>query len=160
MQRQITLGASLFALWLLLSGHYEPLVLALGALSTVFVVVTAERMKNMRVSEEPSLTPAFVIRFVAYVPWLIKEIFVANVMVARTVLSPRLPISPTVVHFRGAQRTDLGRFVYANSITLTPGTVTVDVRGQNLTIHALMRSAVDGHEERAMVRKVARLEAD
>ena len=159
MQRQITLGASLFALWLLLSGHFEPLLLTLGGLSTVLVVVIAERMRRARAREEASLSPRFVLRFVAYLPWLVKEIFVANMAVARAVLSPSLPISPIVVHFRGAQRTDLARFIYANSITLTPGTVTVDVVGQDLTVHALTRAAVDGHEEGLMVQRIARLES-
>ena len=155
MQRRIGLGAGILGLWLVLSGHYDPLMVAFGIGSTVLVVFIADRMN---VIEESALTLGFVIRFVAYVPWLVKEIFVANLMVARIVLAPRLPISPILVHFRGRQRTELARFIYANSITLTPGTITTSVDGQDLSIHALMWSAVDGHEEAEMVHRIARLE--
>ena len=57
-----------------------------------------------------------------------KEIFVANVHVAKIILDPKLPISPILVHYRASQKTDLGRAIYANSITLTPGTITTRVR--------------------------------
>ena len=157
-QRTIILGAAILTLWLLLSGHYEPGILVLGVGSTALVVFIAARMKRAQTSADSSLTPTFLVWFLAYLPWLVKEIIVSNVILARVVLSPRLPISPTMIHLRGRQRTELARFVYANSITLTPGTVTVDVQGQDLTVHVLMRSAVDGHEEHTMVRKIARLE--
>lgn len=135
-------------------------MLTLGVVSTLLVVLIAERMRRRREMEEHALTLGFVARFLAYLPWLVKEIFLANVRVARIVLSPRLPISPAVLRFRGTQRTDLVRFVYANSITLTPGTVTVDVQGQDLTIHALERSTLEGIDEGEMARKIARLEGD
>jgi multicomponent Na+:H+ antiporter subunit E len=135
-------------------------MLGFGVLSTALVVFVAERMRRLKEHEERSLTPVFLLRFALYLPWLIREVFVANVAVARVVLSPGLPIRPAVLHFRGVQKTDLVRVVYANSITLTPGTVTMDVRGQDLTIHALVGFELEGHEETDMVRKMAWLEGE
>jgi multicomponent Na+:H+ antiporter subunit E len=91
-------------------------------------------------------------RLLRYGPWLMKEIFVANVAVAKIILSPKLPISPIMVHFQGSQKTDVGRFLYANSITLTPGTITTGVEGNEFEIHALTFHDVDGREEDEMDR--------
>ncbi|NNM34343.1 MAG: cation transporter, partial [Gemmatimonadetes bacterium] len=71
---------------------------------------------------------------------------------------PSLPINPSMVHFEGSQKTDLGRFIYANSITLTPGTITTGILETDFEVHALTADAVDGSEENLMNRKVAALE--
>lgn len=92
-------------------------------------------------------------RFWLYAPWLLKEIFVANLHVAKLILDPRLPISPILVHYRGSQKTDLGKALYANSITLTPGTITVGVQGNDFHIHSLTWVDVDGREEDEMDRR-------
>jgi multicomponent Na+:H+ antiporter subunit E len=97
-------------------------------------------------------------RFWLYLPWLLKEIFVANVAVAKIILHPKLPISPITVLFHGSQKTDIGRFIYANSITLTPGTITTGVDGQDFEIHALTYADVDGREEDEMDRRVTWVE--
>ena len=97
-------------------------------------------------------------RFWLYLPWLMKEIFVANVAVAKVILHPKLPISPITVIFHGSQKTDIGRFIYANSITLTPGTITTGVEGQDFEIHALTYADVDGREEDEMDRRVTWVE--
>ena len=87
-----------------------------------------------------------------------KEIFVANVAVAKIILDPKLPISPIRVLFHGSQETDIGRFIYANSITLTPGTITTGCDGQDFEIHALTYADVDGREEDEMDRRVTWVE--
>lgn len=153
--RVITLGGSLFAVWVLLSGHFEPLLLGLGLLSCVLVVSIAIRMD---VVDHEGVPVQLGRRLLFYIPWLVKEIVKANLAVMRVVLSPALPISPAIVRFRGLQKTDLGRVIFANSITLTPGTITVGVRGEELTVHALVSGFVDGMEEGDMNRRVAALE--
>lgn len=149
------LGAGLLGLWLVLSGHYEPLMLGFGVGTTLLVTWFAHRMRivdreGVPVHQFPGV--------LLYTAWLVKEIFVANLQVARIVLSPRLPISPTLIHFNASQRTDLGRVIYANSITLTPGTITTEVSGDDFRIHALAWLFVDGHEEDEMDERVAALE--
>ncbi len=151
------LGAGLLGLWLVLSGHYEPLMVGFGVGATVLITWTARRMgivdrEGVPLHQFPGV--------LLYTAWLVKEMFVANVQVARIVLAPALPISPTLVHFRASQRTALGRVIYANSITLTPGTITTEVKGTDLRIHTIAWSFVDGHEEDEMDYRVAALEGD
>jgi multicomponent Na+:H+ antiporter subunit E len=85
---------------------------------------------------------------------LIREITVSNIEVVRAILSPRLPIQPHFLRVRTRQTTDLGKVILANSITLTPGTVTVDVQGDELLVHALTessgRAVEEGHLDRAV----------
>jgi len=151
----IVLGAALLGLWLVLSGHYEPLMLGFGVGATLLVTWFARRM---RIVDREGVPVALFPGIILYALWLVKEIFVANVQTARIVLSPRLPISPTLIHFNASQRTDLGRVIYANSITLTPGTITTEVDGSDFRIHALAWLFVDGHEEDEMDHRVAALE--
>ena len=93
-----------------------------------------------------------------YAPWLIWQIVKANVDVARRILDPRLPIRPHVIRIRAGQKTDLGRVIYANSITLTPGTVTIDLEGRDLRVHALTDEAAEGLATGEMDRRVSSTE--
>ena len=152
----IALGSVLFGLWLLLSGHYTPLFFFLGGLSTVIAVFFAHRMD---VFDDEGVPVIHLSRKIwTYLPWLIWEVARSNLAVALIVLRPTLRISPTVIKFRARQRTDLGRVIMANSVTMTPGTITVAVTGSDLHVHALYREAIDGIEEGDMNRRVAELE--
>ncbi len=155
MGRALGLGGILFGVWLLLSGHYTPLLLGLGVASSVLVVLIALRMDVVDHEGVPLYLGR---RVLAYIPWLLLEILRANINVARIILSPSLPVSPIIVHFQASQKTDLGRAIYANSITLTPGTITTGVDGSELEIHALTWADVDGREEDEMDRRVTWLE--
>jgi len=151
----LVLGAALGGLWLVLSGHYTPLLLSLGAVCVCLSVWFARRMGLIdREGVFIHLFPGLI----GYWAWMVKEIFVSNVQVARIVLSPSLPISPALVHYRASQSTDLGRVLFANSITLTPGTITTEVMGDDLRIHALEWVFVDGVEEGIMDARVVQLE--
>ena len=97
-------------------------------------------------------------RIFGYVIWLVGEIFRANVNVARIILNPKLPISPIMVAFRAGMKSDLCRVIYANSITLTPGTITTGTEGEVLRIHALTWHDVDGREEDDMDQRICGLE--
>lgn len=156
MLHALSLAVLLFTLWLLLSGHYVPLLLGLGAASVLFVVALARRMD---VIDHESVPIHLRLRAVAgYWLWLIKEIAKANLAVTRLVLARQPAISPTLFPTRPLQRTDLGRVIYANSITLTPGTVSVVVEGDTLLVHALTREGADDIETDEMNRRVATLE--
>ena len=155
MLRSLSLGATLFGLWLLLSGHYEPLLLILGLASTALVVWIAHRMDVIDHEGHPiGLTP----RILLYWPWLIWEIVKANIDVMRRILDPALPISPTVVRVPASQKTELGTVIYANSITLTPGTVTIDLEGHDLIVHALSEDGAIALETGEMDRRVTAVE--
>jgi multicomponent Na+:H+ antiporter subunit E len=95
---------------------------------------------------------------VSYIPWLVGEIAQSAWVVTKIILDPRLPITPTMTVVRGSQRTSVGIAVYGNSITLTPGTITVGQRGNELTVHALTKSGALNLEAGAMDRRVTRIE--
>ncbi len=157
MKRLAGLWVVLFVGWILLSWHWTPLFLFFGALTCTVAVWASARLG---VVDRESLPAHLAWRLAAYLPWLVWEIAKSNLRVTRIVLSPRMRLSPSIVHFQGSQRTDLGRFVYANSITLTPGTVTTGVVGNDFEVHAIASEEVDGSEENVMNRKVARLEGE
>lgn len=151
------LGLMLAAIWLLLSGLFKPLLLALATLSVLLTLLLASRMNILDAASHPVMAA---MRYLPYWPWLAVEIVKSSMDVARRVLSPSMPISPTVVEVRSSQRTAVGRVVFANSITLTPGTVTMDVDGERLRVHALSREAVDDLLEGEMDRRVTRAEGN
>lgn len=149
-----------FGLWLLLSGYFDvPLLLIFGALSCALVVFFAWRSEAIDPEERP-LRLRFNTHILGYWPWLLWQIVLSNLDVARRIVDPKLPISPMLIALKPTQRSDLGRVIYANSITLTPGTVTTALSGDTLEVHALTREAADSLLEGDMDRRVARLEGD
>ncbi len=155
MVRAIGLYGALFGVWLLLSGFFTPFFLGLAVVCCALVVAIALRMDA--VDREPlAITLGW--RFVTYLPWLVKEIFVANVEVARLILHPALPIEPLVLKAATSQKSELGQVIYANSITLTPGTVSVDVGPSAIQVHCLTRRLAADIESGEMDRRVSRLE--
>jgi multicomponent Na+:H+ antiporter subunit E len=145
----------LFALWLLLSGHYVPLVLSFGVLSCVLIVWIAARMD---VIDHEAIPLQLGLSYFGYLCWLGKEITKANIDVARIILSPSLPISPVMVRTPATQKTDVGKVIFAKSITLTPGTVSVEVMDDDILVHAVTRDAADGLATGGMDRRVTAVE--
>ena len=154
MGHALSLGLTLFATWLLLSGHYDAFIVALGVASCVFAVAIARRMD---VCDHETHPIHLTVRVIGYWAWLIKEIVKANIDVAKRVLSPRLAISPALIRVKSSQATDLGRVVYANSITLTPGTITVDIEGDEFIVHELDPASSEDIRNHAMENQIQRL---
>jgi multicomponent Na+:H+ antiporter subunit E len=155
LRHAINLGVFLFALWLLLSGHYTPLLLLLGIVSTLLVVFLTTRADLIDRETQPVLIKPSVLLYWA---WLGREIIKSNIDVSRRILSPSLPISPTIFTLRASQKTELGRVTYANSITLVPGTVTVDVDEDIFTVHALTQEIAADLKRGEMNRRVCEVE--
>jgi len=153
--RAFGLGTTLFGFWLALSGHYTPMLLGFGVGSCVLVVYLSHRMD---VIDEEGVPLQSALQMMMYLPWLMKEVLVANIGVAKVILTPTLRISPRMVVFHGTQKTDLGRAIYANSITLTPGTITTGVNGNEFEIHALRAADLETDEEQAMDMRCSRVE--
>jgi multicomponent Na+:H+ antiporter subunit E len=153
--RHVSLGLFLFAFWLLLSGHYTPFLLLVGLCCVALAVYVAHRMKIIDSEGHPfeMLSGSF-----SYLAWLYIEIIKSAWAVTRIILDPKLPISPTMTKVRASQKTSTGIATYANSITLTPGTVTTAVKGNILTVHALVREGADDLEAGGMDRRVSRFE--
>jgi multicomponent Na+:H+ antiporter subunit E len=155
MGRTLSLVLTLFVLWLAMSGHYEGWLIALGGMSAMLAVWIAHRMDAVDHEGHP-LHLAW--RGMLFWPWLLKEIVKANLDVARAILSSPVAVDPSVFKVKAGQKDDLGLTIHANAITLTPGTVTMDVATDGtLTVHALTRASRQGVESGEMDRRVSRL---
>lgn len=140
------------ALWWLLSGHTDALLLSLGAVSTVLVWRLSRRMTPIGTGLKPGRA------LMAYPVWLMREIVLSNLTVCREILRPRLAISPTLARVPATQGTPWGRALYANSITLTPGTVSIEIGEHDILIHALLRESAASLLQGDMDRRVTVLE--
>jgi multicomponent Na+:H+ antiporter subunit E len=130
------LTAALAVLWFALSGETAPLFLGLGILSIVLVILVVARLRILDRDASPYHR---ILQQLLYFAWLLVEIIKANVAVILKILGPRSAIDPAIVRVHSTTKTDLARALFANSITLTPGTVTADVDGDQLVVHALVR---------------------
>jgi multicomponent Na+:H+ antiporter subunit E len=154
--RAVSLTGFLFIFWLALSGHYTPVLIAAGLGCAALCTYALVRVRLL----DPEGHPIRLLKgAVTYFPWLAWEIAKSAWAVTKIVLHPRLPISPTMTVVKASQRTPAGIATYANSITLTPGTITVGVTGDELTVHALVRAGADDLEAGGMDRRVTRFEA-
>lgn len=147
--------AVLFVFWLLLSGMFEPFLLAAGVGSAVAVVWLAHRMDVIDREGHPIHLGW---RALVYWPWLLKEIVKSAWDVSRIILHPRLPVSPEVLRVKTSQKSSVGVVTYANSITLTPGTISVEVLPGEILVHALTHAGAEGLREGDMDRRVTRFE--
>lgn len=155
MRYVISLALLLALLWLGLSGVYKPLLFLLGGLSVALVVWISSRMDVVGVEHNPIL---YSWRLPVYWAWLVWEIVKANIEVAAAALSPAGRVRPQMVEVPIRLGTAVGKVTYANSITLTPGTVTLLLEHDRLEAHALLDSSARSLQSGAMERKVAWLE--
>ena len=144
-----------FVIWLLLSGHYDPLLLTLGVLSCITCLYVTWKAKFI---DEEGLPLHLLIRLPIYTLWLFKEIIKANIDTAKIIIFN----NPDPQNFRvkSSQKTEAGKVTYANSITLTPGTVTTELDGDILEVHALSSDMADDVKSGAMDKKVSWLEGN
>jgi multicomponent Na+:H+ antiporter subunit E len=155
--RTVALAASLFAFWLLLSGIYTPFLVLSGLGASIAVALLAGRME---ITDREGHPVHLALAAARYWPWLLKEIVKSGWQVSRIILDPRLPISPTLVRFRPSQKSTVALATHANSITLTPGTITVEADSEEFLVHALTREGAAGVVGSEMDRRVSRLDRD
>ncbi len=152
----LTLFFNLAAFWLFNSGHYNLLTLLLGLASIVLVLIIAHKMDVVDHESQPLyLTP----RIFGYYMWLIKEIIQANITVVKHIWLGKHSISPTLKTIKASQKTDMGKVIYANSITLTPGTVAIDLVGDEIIVHALLEKDIKSLEGGEMDSRISLLES-
>lgn len=155
MRHTIFLSLTLAMFWLLNSGHNTALMLSLGAISIALVLYIAHRMDVVDHESQPL---HITLKLPGYYAWLTKEIILANLLVVKHIWLGNRTISPTLKTIKASQKTDIGKVIYANSITLTPGTVTVNLEGDQFMVHALVRESIEDLEAGEMDRRVTRLE--
>ncbi len=156
MRHTISLSLALAAFWLLNSGYYTPLILGLGLISIITVVYIVHRMDVVDHESQPLGLSG---KILFYYVWLGKEIILANIDVVKKIWLGKDAISPTLTTINISQKTDMGKVIYANSITLTPGTVTVNLVADRIMVHALMGENIRLLEAGEMDRRVSRLES-
>ena len=155
MLRLVTLAIA----WLLWSGHYtvdKPLIASFGLGSCLFVAWIHGRLEAAGgFPPEPPLWP----RAWRYFPWLAWQVVKSNLHVARAILDPRL-VKPRVLRVPADQKGERARVLYANSITLTPGTISCELVGDEIWVHALTEDSARDVEGGEMARRVRALEKD
>lgn len=152
--RVASLAVALGAAWLLWSGLFKPLLLGLGLLSCVLTLYLARRMGYF---DSELFALRFSFRLMQFWIWLIKEIVLSSLEVARVVLDPRLPISPSVVTVKATAMNPVDQVILGNSITLTPGTLALDVHEDVIQVHCLTREGAQNMLDGEMHRRVAAL---
>jgi len=145
-------------LWLLLSGHYTPLLLGLGSLSILLVAIISSRM-NLIAYHQPEIILQF-LKFIPYCFWLLVEILKSNIDVCKRILNPALPIKPSLITIKASQRSEVATVAFANSITLTPGTISIDVNDNMIEVHSLSDAGIEGLETDEMNKRVKEAEKE
>jgi multicomponent Na+:H+ antiporter subunit E len=150
----------LMAIWMIFSGLFDAFHLTLGVISAGLVTWMSGDMLfvDREAGVGARLRQGF--RLGGYVVWMLWQILLANFHLLWLSLSPRglEHVQPSIVHFKTGLRSDFEKFMLANSITLTPGTVSIDIEGDEITVHALTESAQAGVENEEMNRRVVRVE--
>ncbi len=155
-RRILGLAPFLAVFWLVLSEHYEPLLLILGALSVLLVCWLTWRAA---LDQQHAVTPAFALRLPRLVLWLGWKVLLSAFAVVCKVWSPRLVLRPVVASIPTQEIPEVSRVAYANAITLTPGTLSLDVGDDHIEVHSLEMTGIDELREGAMLSRVRRMEA-
>jgi len=145
----------LFCFWLVLSGIYTAITVPAGILSVIGVVALARRMG---IADDEGHPIHLSLGALTYWPWLMLEIAKSAWDVTKIILHPKLPISPTLIRIRASQRSAVGLATYANSITLTPGTITARVSGDEFLVHAVVRGGAKDLAKGTMDQRVKKFE--
>ena len=148
--------SSLFVavVWLLLSGHYTALILSFGAVSVLIVIWFMWRME--RVDEKLDVLPMRP-RVLYYLLWLMWQVVLSNIDLVRRIWDPTLPIRPTWQRLDIKVTSPLAKTLYANSITLTPGTLTTNVREDHFMVHSLSPDGIEDLRKGGMEEQIQRL---
>ena len=151
--KSITLFIVLFGFWLLMSGYYTPLILSLGVISCLLCVYLTIKGKFL---DNETLPIYFFPRLIQYTLWLIKEILKSNIPTAKVIIMKSE--EPELFSVKATQKTNEGKVTYANSITLTPGTVTTQIKNDIFEVHALTKDFGDDVRSSEMDKMVTWLE--
>ncbi len=152
-------AALLMVFWLLLSGHYDLMHISFGVFSVILVVLMnySLRKRLFAMEEHPGNLKLNLLRLIAYIPWLLWQIVVASMQVAWVVLHPKCPIDPSLCRFKTRLGNTGAKVILGNSITLTPGTITLEIEKDEFLVHALMGISCSGIIDGTLPGQVARL---
>jgi len=157
LRAQLTFAAALVAAWVLWSGMLKPLLLGLGALSCAIAAWIAVRMGYF---DSRVFALRFNLRLFRFWSWLLLEIVKSSLEVARVVLAREMRLSTRVVEIDATRLSPTDQVILGNSITLTPGTLTLDATDGRLLVHALNADGAKEIEAGEMLRRVAGIHED
>jgi multicomponent Na+:H+ antiporter subunit E len=147
---------SLMAFWLIMSGFFDILHISYGIVSVAVVLAVNFKLKTHRFFED-EMDDLLHLRFgnvIVYIPWILLQILKSGFHVAFIILRPSKPVQPALLKFRVDLPSAHAKMILGNSITLTPGTLTIDIKGNEFTVHALSETSYAGIVNDAMPRKV------
>lgn len=149
----------LMGFWLIMSGKFDLIHILMGVLCVGFVLALNYPLRRHRYFEDDVdlIKQLRLGRLVLYLPWLLYQIILSAVQVARVILSPRLPVKPRVMRFTADLPSAQAKMILGNSITLTPGTLTVDINGDEFIVHAIVPDALNSLIDDSMPRQVLQL---
>lgn len=146
----------MFVFWILLSGEFNFILILSGVFSSLLVSYMSHDLLTGK--GDIKLGLARTIRFTRYLPWILWQIVLANLDLVYRTLHPKMPISPRIISFKNDFKTDLGMVILANSITLTPGTVTINVTEDEFIVHTIAEEAAQSLISGEMQARVKRIE--
>ena len=149
------LSAALFLFWIILSGHFTLLFLFFAVVSVSLVIYLLYRMD--KVDHEPAYIPLS-FRLLKYAFWLMHSVIQSNIDVVKRIWNPKLPISPQWERVPVKLQTARSKTLYANSITLTPGTLTTEIKGDYFLVHSLSKKSLEELKQGEMEKQIQRLE--
>lgn len=156
----LTMSAiSLMIFWVVMSGYYDLIHLSMGAFSVALVIFTNYKLKTHRFFKD-DMSDLKELRFhsaFAYVFWLLWQMILAGLHVAKILISPNLPVNLQMVKFKVDLPSAHARMILGNSITLTPGTLTIDIVGNEFTVHGIDEKSFAGIINDEMPRRVLKL---
>lgn len=149
---------TMFALWLLMSGVYKPMIVGFGFVSAVIAVLVVRRMDQ--VDQDHLKIPLNPLKFLWYLVWLMGEVVKSNITVTKMILSPKMGVRQHIFYVPNTQKSELAEVIFANSITLTPGTITVETESDAFWVHAVSFDESDHEALADMDRRVTNLETE
>jgi multicomponent Na+:H+ antiporter subunit E len=158
--RHVVMFAVMLAFWLLLSGQFNALFIGMGVVAAVIATWFGAVLFESEIGSPKEHPRVNLLQLTSYAGWLLLRIIPSAIQVARIVLDPRLPPQPGMVRFHTELMSPAARTVLANSITLVPGTMTVDVEGAEFTVHSFTPDAVEDLSSARMQNRIAKVFRD
>lgn len=148
----------MFVFWILLSGELHFILILSGIISSLLVSYWSHDL--LIGNADIKLEAVRVIRFIKYLPWLLWQIVLSNIDLVYLTLHPKLPIDPRMISFKNEYKTDMGKVTLANSITLTPGTVTIEVNKDEFIVHAISKESAKSLISGEMQERIKKIEGE
>jgi multicomponent Na+:H+ antiporter subunit E len=147
----------LCGIWIVFSGQFDRFHLTLGVLSAAFITAISSEFLFVDRSKSFGERLLQIIRLPWFLLWMLYQILLSNIHILRLALSPgELPeVEPSLVRIKTKLKTDFGKWMLANSITLTPGTITISIKGDEMLIHSISKTTTSGVLDDEMERKIA-----